>query len=69
MVFKLDSVCMLVAWPCAAGVYNTLLVEAGAPTFVLSKTSLDITAFAVSLLLVFRCARGDSSGECVRQEG
>ena len=40
--------------PCAAGVYNTLGVDAGAPTFVLSKTSLDITAFAVSLLLVFR---------------
>jgi hypothetical protein len=39
----------------AAGLYNTYAVEAGAPTFVLSKSALDVTAFAVSLLLVFRC--------------
>lgn len=37
-----------------AGVYNTIGVDAGAPSFTLSSTSLDITAFAVSLLLVFR---------------
>jgi hypothetical protein len=38
----------------SAGLYNTYAVEAGAPTFVLSKSALDVTAFAVSLLLVFR---------------
>jgi hypothetical protein len=37
-----------------AGVYNTYAVDTGAPAFALSSTSLDITAFAVSLLLVFR---------------
>lgn len=45
------------AVPCGvlcAGVYNTTGVDAGAPSFTLSSTSLDITAFAVSLLLVFR---------------
>jgi hypothetical protein len=40
-----------------AGVYNTIGVDAGAPSFTLSSTSLDITAFAVSLLLVFRCVQ------------
>lgn len=37
------------------GVYNTYCVVEGLPAFTLPKTALDITAFAVSLLLVFRC--------------
>jgi hypothetical protein len=39
------------------GVYNTVAVDAGAPAIVLPTLALDITAFAVSLLLVFRCGR------------
>lgn len=50
----LPAVAFFTGMAALAGVYNSYAVAAGAPSFALSKTSLDITAFAVSLLLVFR---------------
>lgn len=47
---------MLLPFYLDAGLYNTYLVPQGAPEVAISDTSLDITAFAVSLLLVFRWA-------------
>lgn len=51
---------------CPAGMYNTIGVDAGAPSFTLSSTSLDITAFAVSLLLVFRWGGAAASSATLR---